>query len=270
MMPSGGVMHRILGRSIILLCLAGAAEAQTYPSLDAAVAAEKKKVSEHCKVAEFSDRFLVRADIDSDGRDDAVFDYGGYVCDGSSMMFCGTAGCSFVFYRQQADGSFTYLDEILAHDWQGYRPAKATAVVAVDGTARWTFSNADMGPIASVQVQDRAGFNLDCRTGFETRMNFWSDWATDGTVFHPAFLAEAGSDGYIDGFIEIDGNATALRFGLDEMDLVLGGDFVPLDGPLVADLMRGSSLVVRMGANSTSFPLAGSTAALKSLKAACR
>ena len=120
--PGGTVCHcpeatmdRLAWCFAILLGLTMAAASQTHASIEALLDAQRKEFSRDCKIVELTDSFLMRTDVNGDGLDDAVLDYGGLNCDGSSMMYCGS--CRVLDGDPSAGGW-----RKIRHGWGGVRP----------------------------------------------------------------------------------------------------------------------------------------------------
>ena len=118
-----------------LLGLTVGACPQTVGSLDELLAFERSSLSESCKSIEFADGFLTRHNVDGDGRDDVVVDYESLVCDGSRMMFCGSAGCSMTVYLQGEDGGYSKVADFFGYGFEFDQPnaTPPTFIVAIHG-----------------------------------------------------------------------------------------------------------------------------------------
>jgi hypothetical protein len=60
----------------------------------------------------FEKGFLTRRDINGDGIDDFILDYGHFACGANISLYCGTAGCSTEVFASLSGGKFAkVLDE---------------------------------------------------------------------------------------------------------------------------------------------------------------
>jgi hypothetical protein len=60
----------------------------------------------------FEKGFLTRRDINGDGIEDFILDYGHFACGASRNTYCGSAGCSTEVFASLSGGKFTkVLDE---------------------------------------------------------------------------------------------------------------------------------------------------------------
>ena len=115
-------MNRLVSTLLLFLCLCVPISAQSHASIEALLEAERTDLSGTCNSITFTNEFLQRNEITGDGLDDAVVDYRGLVCDGSSMMYCGSAGCAMNIYVQRTDGSFLKAGGMYAHALEFDRP----------------------------------------------------------------------------------------------------------------------------------------------------
>jgi hypothetical protein len=60
----------------------------------------------HEKV-KFEKGFLTRRDINGDGVDDFILEYGHFACGASVSLYCGSAGCSTQVFASLSRGKFT-------------------------------------------------------------------------------------------------------------------------------------------------------------------
>jgi hypothetical protein len=118
-------MDRLAWCFVVLVGLTSATAAQTHASIEALLDAQRKEFSENCKIIELTDIFIIRTDVNGDGLDDAVLDYGGLNCDGSSMIYCGSAGCSMEIHLQEAGGQFVMVGAVFARGREFDRPNPA-------------------------------------------------------------------------------------------------------------------------------------------------
>jgi hypothetical protein len=94
------------------------------PEVQAVIDDELKSCAE--KVT-FKKGFLTRRDINGDGIDDFILDYGRFACGGNSIAYCGSAGCLMTVFASLPNGKFAkVLDEnVRSVDFKnvGGRPA---------------------------------------------------------------------------------------------------------------------------------------------------
>lgn len=76
---------------------------------------ERGKLRESCGTIEFMPGFIEMTDLNGDGIDDAIIDYSHLSCDGGSMAFCGSGGCTLRFYAGLPGERFAEAGEFLSH-----------------------------------------------------------------------------------------------------------------------------------------------------------
>lgn len=120
---------------VAMLIVAAPSSAQTINSVDDFIAAERKTLAESCASVELSEGFVQRINVDGDGRDDLLVDYHGAQCDGSSALFCGSAGCDMVIYLGNAAGGFALLSAFFGYaiDFDQPTASPPSFVVALHG-----------------------------------------------------------------------------------------------------------------------------------------
>ena len=117
-------MCRSLSLLVALLISAPAIAAGALPPpVEARVEQDAKDCDSHD--AKYEKGFMTRKDINGDGKEDYVLDYGHFSC-GGSHNFCGSGGCSMAIYASHAGGYMLAMDD-LVRDYQfktiGGRPA---------------------------------------------------------------------------------------------------------------------------------------------------
>lgn len=99
---------------IIAVCAAGRSHADAYPrEVEAAIAEERASCG--AKV-EFEEGFVARRDVNGDGIDDYLLDFGKFSCDGNGLLYCGSAGCLTQLFASRPDGSFFDAFSSNVHD----------------------------------------------------------------------------------------------------------------------------------------------------------
>lgn len=61
--------------------------------------------------AKFEKGFMTRRDINSDGKEDFILDYGHFICGGMRSTYCGSAGCSTTIFASTATGYNKVFDD---------------------------------------------------------------------------------------------------------------------------------------------------------------
>jgi hypothetical protein len=103
---------RVLRLAILIALVASEAQAQQrIPSVVRAAIEENRKACEPDKFATDTG-FLTRRDVNADGIDDFILDYGKAACGDSTSYFCGSAGCVTQVFVSLPQGEYTkVLDE---------------------------------------------------------------------------------------------------------------------------------------------------------------
>ncbi len=84
---------------------------QSLPSAVQAAIQENRKSCEPDKLR-MEKGFVTRKDINGDGVDDYILDYGKTICGDLRSYFCGSAGCVTQVFASHPDGTYTkVLDE---------------------------------------------------------------------------------------------------------------------------------------------------------------
>lgn len=309
-------MRGLLSIFTVLWLAVVPALAQQFQSLDALLEAERLELAKDCKPLQFNGNFVSTHNVNGDGLDDVVLDYGGIVCNGTTTMFCGSGGCSMMIYLQGSNGSYTKLAEMLTYGFTFDRPEspKPSFVASFHGGAcnrsgadtcnirytirngklvsegevkddaqnappdggdgaRWTYINDDE-PVAGIRVSDDKMILFDCRTGPSFRMTYAAEWMIENGKLGPFVMEMAGDGKGTPVSFQIGDYQTTRQFQVDEMDDILAAEqFLEPSDPLLAALMAGNWVTVMHGGDialESQFSLAGSSAALKSLIAACR
>jgi hypothetical protein len=74
------------------------------PEVQSSIDEAMKDCNEKVK---FEKGFLTRRDINGDGIEDFILDYGHFACGASSNIYCGSAGCVTEVFASLSDGKFT-------------------------------------------------------------------------------------------------------------------------------------------------------------------
>lgn len=97
----------ICAASAALMVFAGLAHAKFIPPI---VQSDIDGLIAECKAdkekPKFNKGFLTRKDINADGVEDFVLDYGAFSCGGMASIYCGSAGCVTVVFASLPGGSF--------------------------------------------------------------------------------------------------------------------------------------------------------------------
>ncbi|MDR4305443.1 hypothetical protein IHQ68_02245 [Chelatococcus sambhunathii] len=64
---------------------------------------------------ELGGKFMTRRDINADGVDDFILDYGEFSCDGMMSFFCGSAGCTQEVFASLPGGAYVKVLDSNAH-----------------------------------------------------------------------------------------------------------------------------------------------------------
>lgn len=293
--------------SVILLSLAlslGAATARTEIDADigAVLERERAELAQTCgPLLEFLDGFATSVDVDGNALPDILVDYGRLSCDGSRMMFCGSAGCTQKIYLGRSGGAPEMVGEFLAYELRFDRPSQGSflavlhggscgragaetcfrryalsggAVVALEEEPRdrWFFT-ASPSPSAMLATPDGDSLRLVCDGG-ALRIEYGPTWLWEdgGSVSeHARDLAKP--QGRIEIDIEVDrGQPTPVAFMIEETARVLQSPTFAPDEPLFAAMMRGSGMDLHLGGSLEhlrNVTLKGSSRAIGSLLRAC-
>jgi hypothetical protein len=109
------LQNLMLGFATLVMLLGGRAQSQSLeaapPQVLAAIV-EKRKSCDPEGVA-LKPGFVAQKEINGDGVNDYILDYGKFVCGGADQSyFCGTAGCLMHVFASLPDGTFAkVLDE---------------------------------------------------------------------------------------------------------------------------------------------------------------
>lgn len=94
---------------ILLICATGSAASELPQPVQAAITAQKKACAPE-KVT-LKTGFVTKKDINGDGVDDFIIDYGAFQCGNSTSYFCGSAGCETQVFASSSGGYVKVLDE---------------------------------------------------------------------------------------------------------------------------------------------------------------
>lgn len=106
-------MRRLALASLFLLP-AAATSTRAAPPLPSIVEARVKQDVKDCDThdAKFEKGFITRRDINGDGKEDYILDYGRFSC-GGSHNFCGSGGCATVIYASRGSGYAMVMDDLV-------------------------------------------------------------------------------------------------------------------------------------------------------------
>jgi hypothetical protein len=91
----------------ILISAVASTQAKAAQPLPPAVQLSIDEAMKDCdKKVKFAKGFLTRRDINGDGIDDFILDYGHFACGENVSLYCGTAGCSTEVFASLSDGNF--------------------------------------------------------------------------------------------------------------------------------------------------------------------
>lgn len=295
-------VRRLLARSLACLSLVAFAPLTALADLQSVLQQERTDLAEMCGATmQFLEGFAREVNVDGDAAPDILVDYGQLSCDGTRMMFCGSAGCTQKIYLGRADGSHAMAAEFLAYELRFDRPSEGTFLAVLHGGScgragaetcfkryaltagtitalpeeprdRWSFAPAPV-PSAMLATSDGDSLRLVC-DGAALRIQYgptWM-WSEDGSVGQHA-RDLAGAQGRIGIEIEVDGGQpTAVPFMVEETARVLQSPTLAPGQPFFAALMQGSSVELHLGGSLEhlrSFTLKGSSKAIGSLLQAC-
>lgn len=105
------VAIRWVAMASVSIIIAGHANAAgpLPPAVEADIKAEMKECATHD--AKFKKGFLIRRDINGDGKEDYILDYGHFICGRASNTYCGSGGCSTTIYASTASGYVRVLND---------------------------------------------------------------------------------------------------------------------------------------------------------------
>ncbi|WP_420408815.1 hypothetical protein [Hoeflea sp.] len=263
---------------------------------DQVVALERAELSPDCTDIEFLDGYLSEVDANGDELPDYLVNTQRLMCDGSQMMWCGTAGCVHRIWVQRPGGKFEKALETYAYEITFDRPGDTSYKVAtrngatrarlagqaetsVDGSAaaipvsdrRWSFHAAPV-PVAAVGGWDDSMLSFTCEAG-TLRMRYSAWWLFDGDAIHPSTREWDQSDyGIVPTFI-VGAYEINIPVGISEEErMLVAEDMLPLNSPLIGALVRGRNVTLAHGGSlehELGFTLKGSSAALDALRDAC-
>ena len=117
----------------------------------------REEISEICSELDgkafFPHPFAERVDLDQNGQEDLIFDYGAVECEGVASLFCGTGGCQTAIFMARGDGDYNQVfnDTLIAFPLDTLPRATLSfhgslcGNVGVDGCQkRYVFMNAQM------------------------------------------------------------------------------------------------------------------------------
>ncbi|SOC03625.1 hypothetical protein SAMN05421512_104202 [Stappia indica] len=293
---------RLLVRSLACLSLFAFAPLPALADLQSVLQRERTELAEMCGATmQFLEGFAREVNVDGNGAPDILVDYGQLSCDGTRMMFCGSAGCTQKIYLARADGSHAMVAEFLAYELRFDRPSEGTFLAVLHGGScgragvetcfqryalsgetvemlqeeprdRWSFAPAPV-PSATLATSQGDSLRLVCDGG-SLRIQYgptWM-WEENGSISqHARDLARAQDRLEIE--IEVDGGQpTAVPFMIEETARVLQSPTLAPGQPFFAALMPGSFVELHLGGSLEhlrSFTLKGSSQAVGGLLQAC-
>lgn len=96
---------------------------------------ERNVLSGQCQAIEFYPGFIEIMDLNGDGTEDAIVDYQYLSCDGSSLAFCGSGGCTLKLYGGKRGGLFDEAGEFLSYGLKIVGKGKAARIaISVHGS----------------------------------------------------------------------------------------------------------------------------------------
>ena len=233
---------RLLVRSLACLSLFAFAPLPALADLQSVLQRERTELAEMCGATmQFLEGFAREVNVDGNGAPDILVDYGQLSCDGTRMMFCGSAGCTQKIYLGRADGSHAMAAEFLAYELRFDRPSEGTFLAVLHGGScgragaetgfkryaltggtitalpeeprdRWSFAPAPV-PSAMLATSDGDSLRLVC-DGAALRIQYgptWM-WEENGSVSQHA-RDLAGAQDRLEIEIEVDGGQpTAVSF----------------------------------------------------------
>ena len=268
---------------------------------DTVLALERAENADTCREQmDFLDGYILPVEANGDDLTDYLVNTGHLMCDGTQMMWCGTIGCVHRIWLQRPNGTFDKAFESYAYEIVFDRPGDPSFVVAtrkgrersslvearatggdtaasVDGGTvfsapadHWVY-RATPAPVAAIGPAD-AHLSLTCEDG-GLRLRYSAFWLYDGDAISDHARAwEAEGRGILPTFA-VGRDETDVPVGISEGDKVLVADaLLPSDAGLVDALARGRYVTVHHGGSlehMLQYPLKGSSAALRALRAAC-
>ncbi len=283
--------------SLVLIMGAGA-----RADMAAVLGMERAALAESCQKLEFLGGFAKEVDVNGDALPDVLTDYGLLKCDGTQMMFCGSAGCTQNLYVQRDGGSYDKVAEFLAYDLRFDRPSQAAFLAVLHGGScgrsgaetcyrryrlagkavqnlyeeprdRWFFA-AEPVPLAMFEAASGDGLRFVC-DGTSVRIHYAPTWMRneDGSVSDHARDLAKPQGGRIKIEIEVDsGQPVRVPFSIDDETRSLLSPALATEQAIFAGLMRGRTSVFHLGGSLEhlrSFPLNGSSKAVGALLRNC-
>ncbi|MDR7038902.1 hypothetical protein J2X36_003674 [Methylobacterium sp. BE186] len=103
----------MLGPALVMALALAAATPSRAGDLPAPVEAAIREQRQACapEKAEIRPGFIARKDVNGDGIEDVILDYGAFACGGDATYFCGSAGCTMQVFASTKGGYAKVLDE---------------------------------------------------------------------------------------------------------------------------------------------------------------
>lgn len=276
-------IHRTVLLLAMSLPLTGTSHATTF---DALLEAERKELSQDCETLEFDQAFASAVDINGDDLQDAVINYGNMTCNGSQMMFCGTAGCSVKLFIQREADDFVQIASFYTYEFTFDRPEEASFVAAQHGSAcdragvetcyqrfRWDGTElvyvgevtpprpdgsggveappydrwAYLGSLGVAAIGPEQGqLSLTCEEG-AVRVRYSAHWMFDGPDINDHIREWDAGTGVIASF-DMGGRETDIPMRLvEEERRLVARETIASDAPLLDELARGRYLTIHHG-----------------------
>lgn len=277
----------LVSRAIVFIIAVGGsigvARADTLADL---IEGERRELSRDCQSLELRDDFATEVDVNGDDLPDVSINYGRISCDGSQMMYCGTAGCSQKLLVQQEAGRYVEAASFYVYEFTFDRPEEASFVAAQHGSAcgrsgvetcyqRFRWDGAELvfvaevtppGPDGSGGVEapphdrwaylaslgsaaigpDQDQLSLTCESG-AIRIRYSAPWMFDGGEINDFILTWDADSGAVASF-DMGGRETDIPVRLVEADRRLVAlDTIALDAPLLDELARSRRLTIHHG-----------------------
>lgn len=289
-------MGRVLYRATGVLCFSLTAGVPTLaaPASEQVLTLERQELSRSCTAIEFLDGFITQVDANGDDLPDYLINTQHLRCDGSQMMWCGTMGCVHRIWVQKPDGGYEKVLDSYAYEIAFDRPGDTSfKIVTREGegrdtlakvgttppqtgaatSGRWSYS-ANPLPIAAVDGPEGSQLSLTCEEAGALRVRYAGWWLFDGDVINSRTREWGeGEPGIVPTFT-VGAHETNVPMRVSDKErMLVAKDTLPIASPLIDALARGSYVTLVHGGSlehELQFALAGSSEALRSLRAACK
>lgn len=255
---------------------------------------ERQELSSGCTEIKFLDGYITQVDANGDSLPDFLINTQRLMCDGSQMIWCGTMGCVHRIWVQKPDGGFDKALDTYAYEVVFDRPGDPSyKIVTRDGErrekvagatspasapsahptiqGRWSYT-AEPLPVAAVGGPEDSMLSLTCQSG-ALRVRYAGWWLFDGDAINTGTREWDKSEPGIVPTFTVGAHETDVPVRISEEErMLVAKDTLPLTAPLIDALARGSYVTLVHGGSlehELQFALAGSSAALRSLRSAC-